>query len=304
MRRQLGQSFDGSTQSRVIHTSEADLASSRSCGSPVLALATCRRVPMSGMKLGIFQSAGTPGDVDANLEVMVEAIAEAASDNIELLVFPEGFLTGYYLPDLRPALVPDTRSAVNKLCAAAVKHEIAVVFGLLESARGQCFNSAIAIGQDGKVVDRYVKRALFGEWERESFANGKSFTLFEYLGFRIGMLICYDVEFPELVRELTLNGANLIVVPTALMEPYTPIAEYLIPTRALENQIFVAYANRCGTENGLSYVGRSAICGPDGNFLAKAAPDTPEILTAHLHTSCIRDAKSEAGYLEDLKLQF
>ncbi len=86
------------------------------------------------------------------------------------------------------------------------------------------------------------------------------------------MAICYDIEFPEFARELKRRGADVIVVPTANMEPYFEVPNTFIRARALENGIFVVYANYCGTEGDLKYTGLSGVTGPDGIDLARAGP--------------------------------
>jgi predicted amidohydrolase len=99
---------------------------------------------------------------------------------------------------------------------------------------------------------------------------GDGFALALFDGFQIGLLICYDIEFPEPARVLALAGADILLIPTAQMAPYTQVAKVLIPTRAYENQLYVAYANHSGSDDGLNYVGLSSICGPDGAVLAAA----------------------------------
>ena len=256
---------------------------------------------MNELTLGICQNAGVPGAVDENLEIMEKAIADADERGIELLVFPEGFLTGYYLPELTPESVPETRRAVKRLQRVAASHSVGLVFGLHDVADGQCVNSALAISGDGSIVARYAKRALFGDWERRCFVQGRDTAIFQFGAFRVGVLICYDFEFPELVRELALAGVTLVVVPTALMEPYYPIAKHMVAVRSLENQVFVAYANRCGSEHGLKFVGNSAICGPHGNFIARAGVGDQPLLAARLNLESIKRAVLESCYLEDLE---
>jgi len=253
------------------------------------------------LTLGLYQGIGTPGDVGANLAEMREAIAQAAVDGIELLVFPEGFLTGYYLPAVTRLTLPDTVDATQSLCEAARKAGIGVVFGLAERSAGGAFNAAIAIAPDGSVVARYHKRALFGDWEKGLFTPGAQPVLFDFRGFRIALLICYDLEFPELAREAAGAGADLIVVPTSLMLPYDEVADHLVPTRALENQIFVAYANRAGAENGLHYAGKSTVSDPLGRSLAKAGSSGPTRISATLDKVAIAEARARYSYLGDLQ---
>jgi len=99
---------------------------------------------------------------------------------------------------------------------------------------------------------------------------GAEFPMAELAGFKIALLICYDIEFPEPARRLALAGADIILVPTAQMEPYEQVARFVIPARAYENQVYLAYANHAGNDDGLNYIGLSSICGPNGAVLAAA----------------------------------
>jgi predicted amidohydrolase len=251
--------------------------------------------------VGAYQAAGTPGEVEANLAEILAAMDRAAAEGVELLVFPEAFLTGYHLPNVTAATIPATHDAVAAISEHARTAAIAVVFGLLEREGATVFNAALAISAEGMMLTRYRKRALFGDWEKSIFTPGAELGLFEYRGFRIGVLICYDLEFPELARQTAAAGADLIVVPTSLMVPYDEVADHLVPTRALENQIFVVYANRTGTENDLSYIGKSSICDPFGHALAKAGPGGSTMISAALSGLAIAEARARFSYRNDLR---
>lgn len=116
-------------------------------------------------------------------------------------------------------------------------------------------------------------------------------------GLRVGVLVCYDVEFPEAVRALALAGAQLVAVPTALMEPSAWIAETLVPARAAENQVFVAYCNRVGTERTLTYVGRSCVAGPAGEVVAAGTEE--QLLVADVDPAAIERARTRHDYLRE-----
>jgi len=140
---------------------------------------------------------------------------------------------------------------------------------------------------------------LWGDQDRSLFSQGEDLVpVFEWHGWKIGMLICYDIEFPENVRRLALEGAELILTPTALMSPWTTVADLIVPARACENQLFIAYANFCGNEHEQHYVGHSCIVGPDGNNLAKAA-DKEVMLVASLSKSSITDIRTALPYHHD-----
>ena len=115
---------------------------------------------------------------------------------------------------------------------------------------------------------------------------------------KIGILICYDVEFPEAARTLTLAGAELIAVPTAIMQPFCHTCQLLVPARAYENQVFVVYANRCGQEGDLTYCGLSCIVGPDGKDRARAGIDEG-LLVADIDTAEMTTSRKINPYLTD-----
>jgi 5-aminopentanamidase len=130
---------------------------------------------------------------------------------------------------------------------------------------------------------------------------GASLAIFPEMfltGYNIGILICYDVEFPEAVRALALAGAELIAVPTALIRPFDIVARTLVPARAFENQVYVAYAGMCGSEAGLGYCGLSCIVGPDGQDLARAGTGA-DLLLADIDLSAISRSRKENPYFID-----
>jgi 5-aminopentanamidase len=126
----------------------------------------------------------------------------------------------------------------------------------------------------------YRKTHLFGDLDCSQFSAAlPQDTLFDFHGWKIGLLICYDLEFPENMRRLALAGADMVLVPTANMPDYDFVATSMVPVRAYENQVFVAYANYVGVEGGVHYGGLSSVAAPNGQVLAKAGR-APELLFA------------------------
>ena len=122
----------------------------------------------------------------------------------------------------------------------------------------------------------YRKSHLYGDYERSLFKPETPVScIVELGGLKLGMLICYDVEFPENVRRLALAGVDAVLVPTAL--PAGPsgtfIANHMIQTRAFENQIFVAYINHAGADERFTFAGNSRIAAPDGSLIAACSDD-------------------------------
>jgi predicted amidohydrolase len=253
------------------------------------------------LRLALWQGAGAPGDPAATLERARRAVDAAAAEGVELLVFPEGYLTGYHLPHLSPGDLGWVEQALDEVGRMARRAGVAVVMGAHVEEDGDLANAAEAFSADGARLGRYRKRALFGGWEKATFRPGAEPFLFHCGGLRVGVAICYDVEFPELVRAYARCGAQALLVPTALMAPHDPVARILVPARAMENRMFVGYANRVGEEAGLRYVGSSRICGPDGRTLAEAG-EREGLICATLDPAEIDAAKADGDYLADLYL--
>lgn len=250
------------------------------------------------MRIALAQAAGTPGDVEANLADVGRLSTEAAGAGARLVIFPEAFVSGYNLEPGRIAELaePADGPSVTRLRALAREAGIAILCGFYERDGDTVFNSAALVDRDGAVLAVARKTHLFGDLDREAVAPGDGFTLAQLDGLGVGILICYDIEFPEPARQLALEGAQLIAVPTALMEPSHLIARTLVPARAAENQVFVAYANRVGTERDLDYIGRSTLAGPEGVVASADAPEE-HLLVADLDLAAIERARARHSYL-------
>ena len=249
-----------------------------------------------------LQHPGAPGDVDANLATLAAAARDAKDRGADLLVSPEMFVTGYNIGDRVAELA--ARPLVEEVARVAAEAGIAVVAGLPELfGDGTVANTAVLVDADGTELARYRKTHLFSDLDRALFVAGDALgPLVTFRGVRLALLICYDVEFPETVRRAARQGAHAVVVPTAQMEPFAFVAETLIPVRAWENQVYVAYVNRSGAEGDLAYVGRSSIAAPSGEVLAALAPDQPVgLVVAEVDTDVVERAQRANPYLDDLR---
>ncbi len=266
----------------------------------------CEGVPSPLLRVALLQGPGVAGPKADMLGRLAAEARRAAEGGAQLLVAPELFLTGY---NIGPAALRAGAEAADGASAGAVGRiaqecGLAVLYGYPErGADGALYNSALLIGADGRPSANYRKTHLFGDMERATFSPGtQPFVLAELGGVRLGLLICYDVEFPEMVRGLAVRGAELIAVPTALMRPYDFVPRVMLPTRAFENQVFIIYANRCGDEDGMVYVGESCIVAPDGSVLARAGGGEA-LLTASLDADAMRGSRAANTYLRDRQTQ-
>jgi predicted amidohydrolase len=246
-----------------------------------------------------LQHGGTLGDPAANLAVLDAAAETARAAGADLLVTPEMFLTGYNVGAGLPGLVDD--DTVATLAAIARRHHIAIVAGGPERLEeGGIANAAFFVDADGELLACYRKTHLFGDLDRAMFVAGDTLLApVEYRGVRISIMICYDVEFPETVRAAALAGADVIIVPTAQMEPFAAIANRLIPVRAWESQVYIAYVNRCGSENGLRYVGLSSIVAPSGEVLDARGSEDSGLVIATIDPDVVRQSRLKNPYLAD-----
>ena len=249
------------------------------------------------LKIAGLQTAGTLRDVAANLRELEVAAEEAAASGAELLITPEMFITGYVVGEVLPELA--RQDFLEPVRALAARLGIAIVLGGPEPTRAGVHNAAYFVDDRGEVLNCYRKSHLFGELDRRQFVAGDElFGLVEFRGVRIATMICYDVEFPEVVRAAALAGAHLVVVPTAQMEPFAFIAEQLVRTRAWENQVYLAYIDHDGAEEDLTYVGRSSIIAPDATVLDSVEHGT-RLIHATIDPDLVEVQQKANPYLGD-----
>jgi len=251
------------------------------------------------MKTGIYQCASggsAPNKRIADLEAAVK------DQDLDLIVCPELFLTGYNVgSDLLMLAEPITGPKNAKMSALARTTETAFVYGFVESDKGSVYNSIACVNAQGKIVAKHRKLMLPPGFERDYFKAGKEITTFELDSVKIGLLICYDMEFPEAMRATVKAGADVVIVPTALSDKWPVVADKVVPTRAFENGVWVVYANHAGKEGDLSYHGHSCIVNPTGKDVARAGSEA-EIISATLDLSLVGKAQDKLPYVSDTKI--
>jgi predicted amidohydrolase len=219
------------------------------------------------------------------------------------------FLTGYNIgaDAVRSLAQPRDGGYAQAVARLAQTHGIAIVWGYPErDATDAIFNAAQMTSARGTPLLHYRKTHLYGALDRAQFSaapvDAANSQLAELHGWNIGLLICYDVEFPENPRRLALAGADCVLVPTANMERYDFVPATLVPTRAFENQTVLAYANYCGPEGNLRYGGLSSVVGALGQPLAVAGRDEA-LLIATLTPEALDHARTEQTHLHEQALR-
>lgn len=213
-------------------------------------------------------------EMEENLVRMADYIAKiCGSQKVDIIVFPELITTGYEcgvrFTDLAQRI---PGASVNVLAQRAAEFGVYVAFGMpaKEKVESILFNSAVLIGPDGELIGDYRKVHLKGE-ERMTFRAGFRYPIFETKFGNIGLLLGYDLAFPEAARTLALDGAELILVCANWEKPRNEEWRTYVMARAFENSCFIAAANRVGEDVTYSFMGDSMIVGPRGQTLASLA---------------------------------
>lgn len=247
------------------------------------------------MRLAIYQCDLTGRTPAQRLDRLAEIAAQTDAD---LLLCPELFLSGYGVGDALPRRAePANGVSATRIAQIAQATRTAIVYGYPE-ADGQFYNAAQCIDANGAHLANHRKTVLPPGFEPDHFTPGHGLTLFTLHGIRFALLICYEAEFPEATRAAALAGAQVILAPTALGEKWPVVAYQVIPTRAFENGVYVAYANHAGHEGGIDYLGASCIVAPDGTDACRAT-DKDEVIVAELDIARVVACQKRLPYLSD-----
>jgi len=257
------------------------------------------------MKIAVIQFAPVFGDHEKSYESLMPLLNKAKGR--QLIVVPELANTGYNFKDrgeaYRLSEYPRNSEFVDQLTSFCRINSNTIVTGFNERSKHDIFNTALVINKKG-VVGKYRKIHLFMN-EKDIFTPGDlQPELFEIDGVKVGTLICFDWIFPEIWRKLALMGADLICHPSNLVLPGK--ARQAIPVQAMMNKIYIATANRVGSEGDLTFTGNSIIAGPDGNLIASASTNKAEVIFAEIDISKSRNkmATPQNHVFEDRRPEF
>jgi predicted amidohydrolase len=217
------------------------------------------------------------GDVDANLAYVREALARVAVQGTNLVVLPEMWSSGFAYKNLN-TLAERTAGIVEELLTLSQKLKLIIVGSLPEPNGEKVFNTIFLL-DNGHLAGVYRKLHLFSLLgEDRAFDSGDAWLLADTSRGKIGVIICYDLRFPELSRRLALEGAQVICVAAQWPKPRQEHWRTLLRARAIENQLFVVACNTCGIVGKLDFFGMSMIIDPKGGLLAEAGENETEII--------------------------
>jgi omega-amidase len=263
---------------------------------------------MREITVAVVQTYPQLGDVEENLQTMAKFVDQICGEqNVDLIVFPELAITGYEL-GLRFTDVAQRSSgpAVHLLAQRAADYSTHIVFGMVTKERVESilYNAAILVGPDGEFLGEYRKLHLPGE-ERMAFRAGYRLPVFETGLGQIGLLVGWDLAFPEVARSLVLDGADLLCVCANWWHP--PAEERAVSVeewrtyaqaRAAENAVFVLASNRIGEEYSYHFFGDSMVVGPRGEVYASIDQEIEGYAVATIDLDLVRKVREDQQLLQ------
>ena len=254
------------------------------------------------VNIALAQTRAQLGNVQTNLDNAITMIRDAANMGADIVLLPELCFTGYQLELLGKKLfslsdewrtrIDDAMGAVTSECG------IYAIAGLCVRENGLYYNAARLYDRSGGCAGEYRKAFAFGN-EGHYFAKGGGFPVFDTDFGKIGILICYDIGFPEPSRYLCAAGAQIVFIPSAWRIQDENAWMLNVPSRALENQYFTAAVNHVGLFGDLRLFGRSLVCGPDGKPVLQLGYDEQMLGVCTVDLDRVAQLRAEPGYVRD-----
>jgi (R)-amidase len=255
------------------------------------------------MQAELAQLALVDGDVAHNTRKVIETIGRAdVAGGTKLIVFPEATLSGFptreNVADVAQSLDSPALTSVRD---AARRAGVSVAVGLAEREGARFYNTTVLVDDKGEIALRYRKTHLWAS-DVGVFTPGDRFETCLWNGLTVGLLICYDIEFPETARAVAALDADLLIVTNGNMDPFGPVHRRAITARAMENQMFALMVNRCGSgDDNLTFPGESALVDPFGEIVA-AAGAQETLLGVDIDFKRLEASREHYRYLNDARV--
>lgn len=257
--------------------------------------------------VALAQIDSRPGDKEGNMRKIKHVVSEAKRQGAKLLILPELSLTGYVVRDQIYELAEEIPGPSTKTIEEYVRGTgMHIVFGMPEideKTQATLHNTAVLIGPKG-FIGKYRKMYLPTHSvfeEKRYFRPGYKTGVFDTNLGKIGLIICYDIYFPEVTRLARLEGAQLLICISASPATRRSFFETLTAARAIENTTFVAFVNLVGIEEGLQFWGGSRLVGPNGRVLVQAKYDKEDFVIGEVDYSEIKPIEAFVPMLRDLR---
>jgi omega-amidase len=252
--------------------------------------------------VSLLQMDITLGEPDRNFEKLSIMLEQAvhAEPKPDVIVFPEMWNTGYALEQIQQLADEDGERTKQIISAFCLKHQVNVIAGsIAEKKADEVRNTVYVFNRLGELTSHYSKMHLFRLMDEEKFlTSGETIGKVEIEGIPAGVMICYDIRFPELARTLALDGAKILFVPAEWPHPRLHHWRTLLMARAIENQMFVVSCNRVGTSGSTHFFGHSLIIDPWGEIIAEGA-EQEEIISAAIDIAEVDKVRRRIPVFED-----
>lgn len=247
----------------------------------------------------VIQMDCVPGDKKKNLAHASDLIARAADCGARLIVLPELFHTGYRVEAQDAVLAESVPGPVTEwMQALAERYDAYLAAAVMEKTEDGLYDTAVLVGPEGYLF-RHRKMHLWGG-ETERFRKGSALEVARLPFADVGLLICYEIGFPEEARVLTEKGADILIYPSAFGRARAYAWDTASRSRALENGVYVLACNRCGKEMDTDFGGLSRIVAPDTSILAGAGADGEAVICAQIDLGAVSRQRQAIPYLQDL----
>lgn len=231
-------------------------------------------------------------DVEKNTETVCRIVDEEKAD---LYLFPELFLSGYGNTDITANGMKDAIGTISISCG---NHGCAVAVGT-PRFDGEVLRNSLAFVTPGKTTfyDK-IHTANFGPYDESAYAPGNEPVMVEWAGMRFGLLICYDLLFPELCRYYAAHGADAVLMASASAESSERTMRTMLPARSLENTMYTVFCNNIGPGASGRFFGGSSVYSPLGEPMA-TTNDDERILVAKIDKETVISARRDRPHLRD-----
>ncbi|MFS0750168.1 carbon-nitrogen family hydrolase [Oceanobacillus sp. 1P07AA] len=254
------------------------------------------------MRHAIYQMDIVPGNAEANRTKVKTWLERTVSMNdIDIIVLPEMWTTGYTLAELSEIADEEEEPTCTFLQQLALENQVHIIGGSIANKRnGKIYNTAIVVNCNGEKVYKYDKIHLVPMLDEPTYLDGgeEKVRTFELDGIKMGVIICYDLRFPELTRALAVSGAEVIYLvaewPSARKEHW----KALQLARAIENQCYIISANRVGIYDNVEFCGLSSVINPWGETQTLGSEHNEETIVDSIDRKKVSEARKNVPIFE------
>ncbi|MFH1978010.1 MAG: carbon-nitrogen hydrolase family protein [Candidatus Aenigmatarchaeota archaeon] len=252
---------------------------------------------MKEFKVAVAQMDIKLEDKEANLKKTAEMVSTATKQEADFVCLPEYLTTGSALEQCSKLAEPIPGHVTDRLRAIAKENGVYLVASIPERTDDKIYNTAVLIDPRGEVLTKYRKIHLFME-ERNHIARGGEYVVADTEFGKVGLMICYDAVFPEIARQLALQGADIVFMPANWPNPFLSQWRLATSARALDNQFWLVATNRIGADSKFTYSGGSRVINPYGDPVVECG-DKEEILVATVDGKVTEEFKRTVNFLND-----